>query len=104
MTVKLVPTIPETVTLCGLEIKTVYEAHMAADYDRWGDFSNRTHVIALEKDMSVQKTLLTYCHELSHAIVEIHALKDMEESDIQAIGLGIYELLMQGKLCKVVDE
>lgn len=101
--IKIVPTIPLSITLNGLIIETKYEENLLADREVFGEFNQREMIIRLDKSLPTQKSQLTYCHELTEAVESIHDL-DLKEKEKQAFALALYELLMQGKLYTVVEE
>lgn len=99
----VMPVIPQSITLCGQVIKTVFEENLLADREIYGEFRQREMVIALDKSLPPQKAKVTYCHELSEAMESIFVL-DLKEPEKQAFALTLYELLMQGKLYTIIEE
>jgi hypothetical protein len=89
--------IPETITLAGFRIKTIYNPTLLADRERYGEYCSRTMTITIDSNLSQQRKALTYVHELVEAIQDIYHL-DMDENVIQAVGIGIHEIILQNNI------
>jgi hypothetical protein len=89
--------IPESITLSGFRIKTLYNPTLLADRERYGEYCSRTMTITLDSNLSDQRKALTYVHELVEAIKDINHV-DMDESTIQAVGIGIHQIILQNNI------
>lgn len=98
----IMPAIPHSIVLNGITIETEYNENLLSDRERFAEFCPRTLKITLASNLSQERAQLSYCHEIVEAIKSIYAL-DLKETEIQALGLAFRELLMQGKLYRIIE-
>ena len=89
--------IPPMVELFGFRIRTVYDNTLLADRGRYGEYCSRQMTITIDSNLSEQRKALTYVHELVEAIKDINHV-DMDESTIQAVGIGIHQIILQNNI------
>jgi len=92
--------IPESITINGFEIPTLYNKTLLADRERFGEFCSRQLTITLDANLCPQRMELAYFHELVEAVICIYHLSDIsdtEEQQKQALALAVREIMMQHK-------
>lgn len=94
--------VPDCVELNGFPVKTKYNPTLLADREIFGEYCTRMMDITIDSNLSPNRTLLTWSHEIVEAIISINHLSIEDEEVKQAIGISIYQLLMQHKkfFCK----
>jgi hypothetical protein len=88
-------TVPEVITLNGFPVKTTHNPTLLADRELYGEYCTRKMEIDLDANLSHNREVLAYFHELTEAIININHLAISDEQEKQAIGISIYQILMQ---------
>lgn len=91
--------IPEKITITGFKIHTKADARLLHDRDRFAEYSPLLMNIAIDPACSSQRAQLAYCHEVVEAAKDIFNL-DLEEEEIQAMGILIYQLIYMNQFEK----
>lgn len=93
--------VPDLIELSGFKIPTRYNPTLIADKGSIGEYCERTIGITLDSNLSPQKSLWAYSHEVVEAIIDLHHLdpeSKMPEEVKEAFALGFYQVLLQYEL------
>lgn len=90
-------TLPESITINGVDIQIFHIKHLMRDYSRFGEYSSCEMCINIDDDMTDQKKELVFCHEMIEAIDDIYSL-GIDHSAIQPLAVAIYDIIKNKRI------
>ncbi len=96
--------IPKTISLCGHDIKVVYQKKLFVDNTEcWGVYHDEEHTIYLKEGMDKTREMEIFLHEAIHAIGEIHVL-NFSEKAVKILGVEMLGLIRNNKIDLLKNE
>ena len=93
--------IPETIRVCGLIYKVVFEKNMDQRDGLVGQHRSKELIIKLQDgDYAPQKIEQVFFHEVLHAIDLNYNNDKMTEEEIDRVSSGLYQVLSDNNLLK----
>ncbi len=88
--------LPEKINICGFEIKIIKEENHFFEVGSFGTYAPKTDKIILDADLTNQQTVLTFIHELVHAMDDIRSDKhpELSEENVTNISMSLFQVLL----------
>lgn len=89
--------VPDRIKIGGLELQVEQVPGLAANRDRFGEFSSMEQKISIDASLPQSKKEETLLHEIMEALNNCYEL-ELEHEKITILGFALYQVLKDNKL------